>query len=155
MTPEQRYQLRLRLWRVNAKPIRPSVSKVIAEAVGGSPTDFAFTDFEETNRIADLFSSKVEANTEIELPDRQAAIDYVIRELHEVTGLAYLLVEDYHQCGAIILDFAMIIDNLDKLLKNQNECFRIISADGKTGCCLFAQEGTAPLYPRYVTLWRA
>ena len=153
MTPEEMSQLRCRQWQLRAKPLRFAVSKVIARALGESPSVIVFADLEETNRISNLFSTHLDTVDTIEFPNREAAINFVTRELHGVTGPAYLLTDEYHECGAVILDFAKAIANIDEILQSQYECFRLMSANGNAGVCIVTQEGSAPHYPRYVDLW--
>jgi hypothetical protein len=154
MTPEELSQLRRRQWHLRAKPIRVAVSKVIADAIGESPSSIVFTDLDETEQIADLFSTQLRNSDEIELPNREAAIDFVTRSLSGITRPSYLLVEEYHKCGMVVLDFAKAIENLNSLLKCQYECFRLISASGEAGVCITVEEGSASRYPRYINLWR-
>lgn len=154
MTPEEISRLRSKQWLLRAKAARQTVSKVIAEAIGKPPSAIAFADREETDRISAIFSRNLDANEEIEFPNREKAIEFVMRELSGITGTAFLLEDDFDNCGAIILDFSEALASIDTLLQCQHECFRLVSSDGNAGVCVFQQEGSAPHYPRYVTLWR-
>lgn len=154
MTPEEVSRLRLKQWFVRAKAIRPVVSGVIAKAIGKPLSAIAFADGEETNRISIVFATHLRDNKEVGFPDRKTAIEFVKKELTGITCPAFLLEDDFENCGAVMLDFSEAVANIDPLLRCQHECFRLVSSDGNAGVCMSVEEGSAPQYARYVTLWR-
>lgn len=153
MTPEELSQLRSKQWLLRAKVIRSNVSKPIADALGKPPAAIAFTNEDDTCRISGVFAAQVQANKDIEFPNRQMAIEFVERELKGISGPAFLLEDEFDDCGAVMLEFSEAVANVDALLQHQHECFRLVSADGNAGACVITQEGSAPQYSRYVTLW--
>lgn len=153
MDLEKKKKLLEKKWLYWASYYRPKIAMVISQAMNKDPNDIIFLDNELTKEIADQFCNKLRATKELTFPNRSEAINLVIKRLGGINCRAALLQDKYEQTGAIELNLTEAITHINTILTCQMECFRVVSWDNSKGACIIVEEGSAPYYPRYVTLW--
>jgi hypothetical protein len=153
MTPEQREQLRIKKWEVNANISRPQKSKRLSEAMNVVESEFTFMSEKESEELRKTMQNGISRSTEKELRNRREAIIAAIEFLKTASQPLFLLGREYELSGAIRLEIKIDEKQLSRILESQGESLRLLTSSG-SGICIITQEAQ-PDSPYYLNQWYA
>src|SRR5262245_34710190 len=133
MTPDQQRRLQEKLWSNRARQARPAVASTLGMILKIEPNEIAFRDLAETEEAMNSMVEQSNKCETVELPNRDAAIDFARQHLSTITGPAHLFIQDYNSTGIVSIDFSIGMAHVSALMESQFECFRLVSESSDVG----------------------